>query len=55
MGRAQRHQDTDLGHPNSQSPSDGNKKAHQTFLELFWIGINGKNHAHVLCELLYFP
>ena len=42
------------GHPNSQSPSDGHKKAHQTLLELFWIGINGKNHAHVLCELLYF-
>lgn len=36
-------------------PSDGHKKAHQTLLELFWIGINGKNHAHVLCELLYFP
>ena len=36
------------------SPSDGHKKAHQTLLELFWIGINGKNHAHVLCELLYF-
>ena len=37
------------------SPSDGHKKAHQTLLELFRIGINGKNHAHVLCELLYFP
>ena len=54
-GERQRHQDTDLGHPNSQSPSDGHKKTHQTLLELFWIGINGKNNAHVLCELLYFP
>ena len=51
----QRHKDTNLGHPDNHSPSDGHKKAHQTLMELFWIGINGKNHAHVLCELLYFP
>ena len=43
-----------LGYPNSQYPFDGHTKAHQTLLELFRIGYNGKDHAYVLRELLYF-
>ena len=48
------HQNTDLGHPDSQSPSHGHTKAHQTHMEFLWIGYNDKNNAHVLRKLLHF-
>ena len=50
----QRHQDTNPGNPDSQSPSDGHTEAYQTFMELLGIVCNGKNHAYVLRKLPYF-
>ena len=45
---------TDLGHPDSKSPSHGHTKAHQTHMEFLRIGYNDKNNAHVLRKLLHF-
>ena len=48
------HQNTNLGHPDSKSPSHGHTKAHQTPMEFLGIGYNDKNNAHVLRKLLHF-
>ena len=47
-------EDTNLGYPDSQSAFNGHTKAHQTFMELLRTGLNGKDNAYVLRELLHF-
>ena len=49
------HPNTNLGYPDSKSPSYDHTKTHQTHLEFLGIGLHDKNRAHVLCELLHFP
>ena len=49
----QRHQDTDMGHANSQPAAHGHTEAHQAYMELLGTGHYVQDHAHVLCQLLH--
>ena len=49
----QRHQDTDMGHADSQPAAHGHTEAHQAHVELLGTGHHVQDHAHVLCQLLH--
>ena len=49
----QRHQDTDMGHVDSQPATHGHTEAYQAHVELFGAGHHVQDHAHVLRQLLH--